>query len=224
MKRINIATGKIYEKGDTPTKKDLPEKKGQFFNHYRNTRFDKNGYAIEIWLSPKKLNDRKIYDKKRTQRKGIKEINPATNKIWTKGEICPRRGYFWEYHRSVNNDGKIQMTFYKNFKRYHNERISSTFMRRRIFSKEKNLPFDITREYLQDIFPKDFKCPMLETKLKWGHIKNGPNNPSLDRKIPHKGYIKGNCMWVSYRANTIKNDATAKELKKIYNYLVKNKI
>jgi len=224
MKRINIDTGKIYKKGDKPTKEDLPEKKGKFFNHYRNTRFDKNGYCLEIWLSPKQLYETKIYHKKRTLRKGIKEINPSTNKIWTKGEICPRRGYFWEYHRTVNNNGKIQMTFYKNFKRYHIERISSTFMRRRIFAKEKKLPFDITREHLQEIFPKNFKCPILGTKLEWGHIKNGPNNPSLDRKKPEKGYVIANCMWISYRANTIKNDATSEELKKIYEYLVENKI
>jgi len=189
MKRINIDTGKIYKKGDKPTKEDLPEKKGKFFNHYRNTRFDKNGYCLEIWLSPKQLYETKIYHKKRTLRKGIKEINPSTNKIWTKGEICPRRGYFWEYHRTVNNNGKIQMTFYKNFKRYHIERISSTFMRRRIFAKEKKLPFDITREHLQEIFPKNFKCPILGTKLEWGHIKNGPNKKTRERICNRKLYV-----------------------------------
>ena len=223
MKRINIDTGKIYKRGDKPTNQDLPKKKGKIFIRYRN-KVTKKGNNLEEWFSPKQLEASKKYHKSRTKRGGKKEINPSTNKIWTRGEICPRRGYFWEYQRQVNLSGKFTMTFYKNFKRYHIERISSTFMRRRIFSKTHKLPFDVTREYLLEIFPKDFRCPILGTKLVWGNIRNGPNNPSLDRKKPKKGYVKGNCMWISYRANTIKNDASAEELKKIYDYLIENKI
>ena len=224
MKRINQNTGKIYKIGDIPAKNDLPKKTGKTFLRYRTNKLGKNGFYIEEWVSKKQIANKKNYSQARTKRKGIKEINPSTNKAWTKGQVCPKRGYFWEYQRQVNNSGHYTMTFYKSFQRYHVERISSTFMRRRIISKEKKLPFNITREYLLEIFPKDFKCPILGTKLSWGHIKNGPNNPSLDRKIPEKGYVKGNCMWISYRANTIKNDATADELKKIYDYLMKNKI
>ena len=38
------------------------------------------------------------------------------------------------------------------------------------------------------------------------------NSPSIDRKIPSLGYMKGNIWVISYRANRIKNDATVEEL------------
>lgn len=41
------------------------------------------------------------------------------------------------------------------------------------------------------------------------------SSPSLDRKLPSLGYVKGNVWVISYRANRIKNDATLEELEMI---------
>lgn len=56
-------------------------------------------------------------------------------------------------------------------------------------------------------------CPLLGVKLAVGTGKTNRNSPSLDRLNPKKGYIKGNIWVISHRANSIKNDATYKELK-----------
>ena len=45
--------------------------------------------------------------------------------------------------------------------------------------------------------------------------------PSLDRLIPKLGYVKGNIVIVSTRANTIKRDATPEELMKIAKFYEK---
>lgn len=43
-------------------------------------------------------------------------------------------------------------------------------------------------------------------------------SPSLDKIIPSLGYVPGNVLVISWRANRIKCDATANELMLIANY------
>jgi hypothetical protein len=52
---------------------------------------------------------------------------------------------------------------------------------------------------------------------------NRINSPSLDRINNNLGYVPGNVIVVSDRANRIKNNATIEELEKIVNYY-KNKL
>ena len=58
-------------------------------------------------------------------------------------------------------------------------------------------------------------CPVLGLEL--GLVNQGSgyhtNSPSLDRIDPTKGYTKGNVRVISARANLLKSDATAHELR-----------
>jgi hypothetical protein len=89
-------------------------------------------------------------------------------------------------------------------------------------AKAKGLPFDLTVDDI--VIPNE--CPVLGIPL----LRNGTyrleNSPSLDRIIPSKGYVGGNVIVVSWRANRIKCDATVNELKAIAsfyaNLVVKN--
>ena len=75
----------------------------------------------------------------------------------------------------------------------------------------KRLPFDLA---LDDInIPTH--CPILGMPMFLGKGKRTDNSPSLDRIIPKLGYVKGNVIVISWRANRIKNDATVEELEKI---------
>lgn len=51
-------------------------------------------------------------------------------------------------------------------------------------------------------------CPLLGVRLE----RKGPYAPSLDKIIPALGYVPGNVMVISRRANAIKHDATLQEL------------
>ena len=82
------------------------------------------------------------------------------------------------------------------------------FLNARERSKKKNLDFTITKEDI--IIPE--RCPLLGIQLDT-EVKDRIHSPSLDRKDPTKGYIKGNVWVISNRANTLKNDATLQELK-----------
>jgi len=91
----------------------------------------------------------------------------------------------------------------------------------RMWSNAKNrarhsgVPFAITRDDI--VIPSH--CPLLGVEIKVGAKKSSPSSPSLDRIVPHLGYVPGNVIVVSLRANTIKNDATADELFLIANNL-----
>ena len=78
-------------------------------------------------------------------------------------------------------------------------------------AKKKGIVFDITREDI--IIPK--RCPLLGIPLEVGNGKMHRASPSLDRLFPELGYVKGNVRVISYKANSMKQDATAKELKRI---------
>lgn len=81
----------------------------------------------------------------------------------------------------------------------------------------KGVPFDITPD---DIEVPDI-CPVLGILMEFGLGKRGRalKSPSVDRIIPSLGYIKGNVRVISYRANSLKSDATLEELKALVKYV-----
>ena len=76
-------------------------------------------------------------------------------------------------------------------------------------AKQQNVPFDITDD---DIVIPDV-CPLLGIPL---FTNTGgspcPNSPTLDKLIPHLGYVRGNILVISHRANCIKHNASLDEL------------
>lgn len=99
-------------------------------------------------------------------------------------------------------------------KRWLLERIKSK-------CKKHNIPFDLTLDDL--VIPTH--CPILGMPLRFGvkqaseyrNKKQGVplDSPSVDRIIPELGYVKGNIVVVSYRANLIKTNASVDELIKV---------
>ena len=76
---------------------------------------------------------------------------------------------------------------------------------------KKGIPFNID---LEDITIPE-TCPLLGIPMFSGTRESGPirNSPTLDRIYPEKGYVKGNVWVVSYKANTMKSDATPTEVR-----------
>ncbi len=79
-----------------------------------------------------------------------------------------------------------------------------------------------------DLRPEDVAipelCPVLGIKLQWNYGKRASANhssPSLDRVDGRKGYVKGNVVVISNRANHLRNNATAKELQLVADYATK---
>ena len=62
-------------------------------------------------------------------------------------------------------------------------------------------------------------CPLLGIELTYRNFGTGKNTPpnyaTLDKINPKKGYTQGNVQILSFKANTIKGDATLEELEQI---------
>ena len=85
---------------------------------------------------------------------------------------------------------------------------------RRRTSSKSGIPFDITLDYLLSL-PSE-TCPVYGTPLEWG--TGSWETASLDKINPKLGYVEGNVAWISFRANTLKRDATVEELEKLLNW------
>jgi len=77
-------------------------------------------------------------------------------------------------------------------------------------AKYRGLAFEID---LSDLLPLPDKCPVLGIPLRKGVGSNDPNSYSLDRIDNSKGYVRGNVIVMSRRANVLKRDATIEELR-----------
>ena len=84
-------------------------------------------------------------------------------------------------------------------------------------AKIKNIPFGIE---IEDVVVPDF-CPVLGIPISRQEGKSNSHSPSLDRIIPELGYIPGNVMVISHKANTMKSNATWDEISRFYNFYKK---
>jgi len=231
LKRINKNTGFAYKSGDQPTEEDIPLRQGKVFLGYDLRRLKIDGYFKENWVTHERLEELRADSTRRVKEnvernfkkgKGKFELNPISKKKWESGEKCPKRGYFITYKQYVTKNGYIQMTFCKTIKEYQRRRIRNILTQKPRRSRLVGVPFDLDIDYVVNIFPKDYRCPILKMKMVWSNIPRDPNSPSLDRIEPKKGYVKGNMSWISNRANSMKNDATFEEVELIYNWFKKN--
>jgi hypothetical protein len=92
--------------------------------------------------------------------------------------------------------------------RKENDRRYKMFHNAQHRAKKKGIPFSITIDDI--IIPET--CPLLGIPLISTNDKSDPRNPSLDQKVPGKGYTPDNIWVISSRANVLKWDASLQEL------------
>lgn len=167
----------------------------------------------------------KLKEYQKQYRENNKERLNKLKKEWRDKNSEQQKLYRIEY-RAKNNDilnAKDKKRYYKDIdatklkrkkrywrnKEYNPEKIM--FQSAKDRAKRKGLEFTITLEDIK--IPK--ACPIFGLTLSASIGRFNENSPSLDRINNSKGYVKGNIIVISYRANQIKNDATPDELMKI---------
>ena len=82
-------------------------------------------------------------------------------------------------------------------------------------ARKAGVPFTIITDDI--VIPTH--CPILGIPLFQKTGKGGgDNSPSLDRVKPEQGYVPGNVLVISNRANRLKSDASIRELRDIASF------
>jgi len=93
--------------------------------------------------------------------------------------------------------------------------VTNAFCDSKRRAKDKKLEHNLTKEWILANLPK--VCPVLGVELSFTGSKY--NSPSLDRFDNNKGYTIDNVRIISWRANTLKSNATIEELEAIVRYM-----
>lgn len=117
-----------------------------------------------------------------------------------------KRGNKRKLEKNPEKYKELNRKYSLEWRRGHHELMLHKMARQR--ARIKDLPFNIERADV--VIPTH--CPLLGIPLRRHNDRARPDSPSLDRRIPSLGYVKGNVWVISRRANLIKNDATLEEL------------
>jgi hypothetical protein len=117
--------------------------------------------------------------------------------------ISKDKKYYYKNKLRRSNDAELQKIFC----------LRNSIRRAKQRSIRNGLDFDLDFEW---IFKNNSgKCPVLNIDFEYCNKIPCDNSPSIDRINNNKGYTKDNCIVISNRANTIKNNSTPDELLKI---------
>ncbi len=96
--------------------------------------------------------------------------------------------------------------------------VKDKFIHKKSNAKQAGIEWSV--EFGEIEFPVN--CPVLGIELDYWSDRRQDNSISFDRIDNSKGYVSGNVIIMSWRANRIKNDGTAEEHKKIYEFMQKH--
>lgn len=150
-----------------------------------------------------------------TNRKQAVELN---ERYFDTGKPC-KHGHVSK--RFAHNGNCYRCTLDASNKTYHNIKTDLDKRKHQILkrveqrAKRSGIPFDIT---VDDIDWLD-TCPIFGYTLSYD-ISDKDRSVSLDKHDPNKGYVKGNVVVMSLRANRAKWNLTLEESKNLYEYFL----
>jgi hypothetical protein len=112
-----------------------------------------------------------------------------------------------------NRKSRYRKSWWDRLKRDLNSKAWKTqvLRRARYRARELRVPFNLS---VGD-FSVPKICPILGLRIRVARGRHDDRSPALDRIIPRKGYVRGNVMVISQRANVLKRDASLEELEKL---------
>lgn len=150
----------------------------------------RNGQILEMHPEMAKQDLRRLYIKEKLNIKQISEIFKVSNSLIS----------YYLHKFKIYRENYTKNYLYTGF-----EEISGQYygnIKRR--AKQKDLEFNISLQYLWNLFiQQNRRCALSGLHLKF-HTKSAENTASLDRIDSNKGYIVGNVQWVHKNLNMMK--------------------
>jgi hypothetical protein len=87
-------------------------------------------------------------------------------------------------------------------------------------ARKQGVPFNLTTHDIREMLASTPVCPVFGILLRrsaTGRMED--DSPSFDRELAAAGYVRGNVTVISWRANHLKNNATATELRQIADWM-----
>ena len=201
------------------------EKRAEYYKKYRENNKEKE---VERHRKYRENNREKIAEGQRKYRENNKEkVREQTRKYEqnNKEKIAERK----KKYNQINKERIVKrQKIWQEKNPYLIQAYSLIHARNR--SKKKNIPIDldfISKPNIMEWLKRQPRCECCNVEFDIGS-KNGkgkpPNSPSLDRFYPEKGYVKGNVFLICVRCNTLKYDATVKELETVVAWMKQNNI
>lgn len=173
-------------------------------DYYENNKDKLRDYAKEHYQKSKEA--------RKQQRDNRSEEQKANDKNYGIQYYKLNKDKYKAY-RQQDHIKEKQREFEKVYKQDRTNYLKIRLQNIKTRAKKKGFEFNIT---LDDIIAPD-KCPILNIPIFIKEIATNitgasPNAPSVDRIDNTKGYIKGNVQVISFKANSMKNNATPEEL------------
>lgn len=163
------------------------------------------GYAEISNRLQNKISKQRVYQLCQKQQINSKEIQKAKKKKSHEERMFSLYGSKW------NEDGWKK-----------SEKLSAAKEKFRVKKKTATYTgWDFDIDFCDVDFPD--VCPVLGIPLDYFAEQKSDNSISFDRVNSSKGYVKGNVVVMSWRANRIKNDGTADEHIKIAEFMKQHK-
>lgn len=142
-----------------------------------------------------------------------------TKKCTICGIEKPLSDYPRTYHNETSRRSNCKQCENKRRKHsYDKNPISRLMMNAKARARLRKIEFNLGNDDV--VIPE--KCPLLGIKFELGEKDNYAYSPSIDRKDPSKGYVKGNVWVISCKANMMKTNATTEELIEFSKNILKN--
>lgn len=190
-------------------------------NELRRTQYRTDGgkrkAENQIW---KDEHREQVREASRLYQRRRREINRELDNEQKRSWRAKNKDKVREYNRRARS-GKFGREYNTVWQAENRKKNPIVYSLRNCKNRAARLGVKFDLEIDDIVIPK--LCPVLGIPLVWGNGKksgfHAPNTPSLDRRDPRKGYVRGNVFVMSNRANILKRDGTLDEFRKIVAYM-----